>query len=286
MLLRHLSYPIRAIDIETMFGWEQSRFSRVTQTLAAYIWNRWQHLFDFDRERLSYAKLQEFAGVIKQKGALAERVWGFIDGTARRVARTVRNQRMLYSKYKHTHSLRYLMVMTPDGLFVYVFGPVEGRKNDEALFKESNLAQLLEQVSNDPSEEILSIFGDRGFQFGASAHLLSHIPGDVLTPEEQEWNYSMSRVRETIEWAFGEVVRLFQALDLSKNQKVLLQPVGIFYLDALLLCNAHTIMYGSIISNFFGCSPPMLAEYFHGHPVGFENCDVLWQETVTQMHRK
>lgn len=74
----------------------------------------------------------------------------------------------------------------------------------------------------------------------------------------------MSKVREAVEWGFGEVVRQFAFLDYHKNQKVLLQPVGIFYTVGILLCNAHVILHGSQVSSFFDCQPPTLEEYFHG----------------------
>lgn len=74
----------------------------------------------------------------------------------------------------------------------------------------------------------------------------------------------MSRVREAVEWGFGEVVRQFAFLDFHKNQKVLLQPVGIYYVVGILLCNAHVTLHGSQVSQYFACQPPTLFEYFHG----------------------
>ncbi|KAF8600004.1 hypothetical protein BDV93DRAFT_403417, partial [Ceratobasidium sp. AG-I] len=74
----------------------------------------------------------------------------------------------------------------------------------------------------------------------------------------------MSKVREAVEWGFGEVIRQFAFLDFYKNQKVLLQPVGILYVVGILFCNAHVILHGSQVSSYFDCLPPTLEEYFRG----------------------
>lgn len=76
----------------------------------------------------------------------------------------------------------------------------------------------------------------------------------------------MSKVREAVEWGFGDAVRQFAFLDFSKNLKVLLQPVGLLYSVALLLSNAHTIIHHPQIPQYFLCQPPSLQEYFNGAP--------------------
>ena len=77
----------------------------------------------------------------------------------------------------------------------------------------------------------------------------------------------MSQVREVVEWSFKEVSQQFAFLDFKSNQKILLQPCAVYYLVAILLCNAHTILHVPQIPQFFNCKPPSLAEYFHGGPV-------------------
>ena len=49
--------------------------------------------------------------------------------------------------------------------------------------------------------------------------------------------------------------------DLSKNFKVLLQPVGKLYIVAALLVNCHTCLYGSQTGQFFDLDPPELETY-------------------------
>lgn len=126
MLLRRLAYPTRLTDIELEYGWEKTRFSRITHTLATYIYQRWKHLLRFDSRRLTPAKLKEYANAVTAKGAPTTNVWGFIDGTLRKTARPVRNQRIVYNGWKRIHALKWHSIITPDGIHAHVFGPIEG----------------------------------------------------------------------------------------------------------------------------------------------------------------
>jgi len=51
-------------------------------------------------------------------------------------------------------------------------------------------------------------------------------------------------------------------VDYYKNQKLLLQPVGKHYLNAQLLGNCYTCLYGNQVNRWFGLRPPTLEEYF------------------------
>lgn len=77
----------------------------------------------------------------------------------------------------------------------------------------------------------------------------------------------MSRICEPIKWLFKEITSQFQFLDFTWNQKVLLEPCGLYYLIAILFCNAHTILHYPQIPQYFGCEPPSLDKYFHGGPI-------------------
>ena len=82
-------------------------------------------------------------------------------------------------------------------------------------------------------------------------HLQAPFCGAVVTPVMQEFNRSMSSVRESVEWAFGEVVRSFRCLDFKSNLKLGLSSVGKMYLVSAIIQNAISCLYGNIISAFF-----------------------------------
>ena len=68
-----------------------------------------------------------------------------------------------------------------------------------------------------------------------------------------------------MEWAFGKIIQFFAYLDFKKNNKILLQPVGKYYLVATILANCHTCLYGSQTSKFVDVSPPELETYLHNY---------------------
>ena len=62
--------------------------------------------------------------------------------------------------------------------------------------------------------------------------------------------------------AFWDIVNYFAFLDFKKDLKVGLSAVGKMYIVCALLRNAHTCIYQSSTSKFFGLNPPALQDYF------------------------
>ena len=67
----------------------------------------------------------------------------------------------------------------------------------------------------------------------------------------EDFNVSMSRVRESVEWIFGDVLTSFKALDFKINFKVGLSSVGKMYVVCALIQNAITCLFGNQTSKFF-----------------------------------
>lgn len=270
MLLRRLAYPIRLGDVALFFGWESTRYSRITRVTALLLWHRWKHLLRFDPTRLSPSKLETFASFVYLKGAPLDVVAAFLDGTLRKNARPIRNQRMVFNGWKRMHCLKFHLLLSPDGLAIHVYGPVEGRRHDETVYKESGLQDLLRTHFHTEDGRLLFIFGDSGYS--CRGQVLSPFK-DPQTDEQRAWNAAMSKVREPVEWVFGEVTKQFAFLDFSRNFKLLLQPCALYYLVAILLCNAHTILHRPQTPQYFGCQPPTLEEYFQGGPIADADLD-------------
>lgn len=247
------------------FGWERSRFSRIHRICASTIYQRWKHLLRFDPHRLTPQKLEQYAQAIHAKGCPLKNISSFIDGTLDPNSRPVRNQRMVYNGWKRVHCLKFHSVVTPDGLHSHVYGPVEGRRHDETLYKQSGLAELLAKHFWTPAGEPLYVYGDPAY--GIGAHLLSPYKGPAVTEDQRRWNSKMSKVREAVEWGFREVYANFAFMNFTKNKKILLQPCGLYYMVAILMCNAHTILHNPEIPQYFDCAPPTLDEYFRGGPI-------------------
>lgn len=149
-------------------------------------------------------------------------------------------------------------VETPNGIIANLFGPIEGRRHDAFMLSNSGLAdqiKLFNQANGDP----YVIYGDPAY--GLSRNIMAPFRGMQLTQQERDFNKAMSTVRISVEWGFGKICQYFAFLDFKKNMKVLLQPVGKYYLVGALLINCHTCLYGSVTSTFFQVDPPSLETY-------------------------
>ncbi|EJD36683.1 hypothetical protein AURDEDRAFT_73974 [Auricularia subglabra TFB-10046 SS5] len=263
MLLRRLSEPARLCDIEMMFGWERSRVSRMATTTARLIYERWHHLLEGDTRRLTPTKLLHFSHVLRIKGCPLAGCWSFGDGRRKKHLRPVRNQRLVYNGWVRGHCLAWLALITPDGIIVFLFGPVEGRRHDQTVLNESGLLAWLDQHSHGPNGEHLVIYCDAGYAM--TNRLIVPYTGAQLTADQRRFNYEMSRVREAVEWGFAGVTRSWAFLQ-QHRQRLLLEPLGLWYIVATLLTNAVNILRPNQISQYFSCPPPSLEEYFSGYP--------------------
>ena len=77
------------------------------------------------------------------------------------------------------------------------------------------------------------------------------------------YNQSMSALRVSVEWIFGDVINYFKFMDFKKNLKIGLSQVGKMYIVSAILRNGLTCLYGNTTSKFFELEPPSLQEYFH-----------------------
>ena len=69
-------------------------------------------VFEKFKERLTsldhvWLNPQAFSDAVHAKGAALENCWGFIDGTVRRIARPIRNQRVMFSGHKRVHCIKF-----------------------------------------------------------------------------------------------------------------------------------------------------------------------------------
>ena len=149
--------------------------------------------------------------------------------------------------------------MVPNGLIANLYGPVEGKRHDCALLRESRILEKMVHMHN-ADGVAMAVYGDPAYVM--RDHIYCPFQGAYLTEEEKAFNSSMSKARICVEWGFGKVVQEFAFLDFKKNLKLQLQPVGKYYAVGVLLTNAHTCLYGSLTSRFFNIEPPSLESYF------------------------
>ena len=139
-----------------------------------------------------------------------------------------------------------------------MFGPIEGKRHDAFMLGVSGLCNKLNRLQKRNGEHYV-IYGDPAY--GLTRNILAPYSGAQITDDQQEFNSKMSKLRVCVEWGFGKICRLFAFLDFKKNLKILLQPIGKYFLVATLLTNCHTCLYGSQTGKFFELDPPTLENY-------------------------
>ena len=263
ILLRRLSYPNRLHDLVNVFGRPAYELSYIFNGLVDFVYYEHSHLLtNLNQTWLQENDLRTFATAISNAGSPLNDCWGFIDGTVRPICRPGENQRLVFNGHKRIHGIKFQSVSTPNGMIANLYGPMEGKRHDAGMLRESGLMDQLEQYMTMADGTIYSLYGDPAYPL--RPHLLAPYRGGVITAEQALFNKRMSAVRVTVEWAFGKILANFAFVDYKKNQKLYLQPVGKYYSVATLLTNCHTCLYGSAVSEFFGLQPPTVMEYLRG----------------------
>lgn len=214
----------------------------------------------WDHHRLTPQKLEELALLTFRKGRICRNIFGFIDGTCRKMCRPVRGQECFYNGRKKFHCLNYQGIVAPDGIIIHLSGAFDGVTNDVEMFRQSNIQEVLDQHAVNTQNEPLAIYGDSAYMLGP--HIMTKFEErPQMQPYEIHFNTTMNAQRTSIEWSFGKVTNLFSALDFSPTQRLLNSPLEFQYKVAVLLTNIHTCLYGGEVSDFFGAVPPTLQQY-------------------------
>ena len=128
------------------------------------------------------------------------------------------------------------------------------------MLADSNLLTALEQYAVSPTGQAMFIYGDPAYPL--RVNLMAPFRGATQTAQMEAFNKSMSSVRTSVEWLFGDIVEYFKFMDFKKNLKIRLSSVGKLYVVCALLRNALTCLYGNSTSSYFKLNPPTLEEYF------------------------
>ena len=114
-----------------------------------------------------------FANAIHLKGAALSNCWGFVDGTVRPICRPSQHQEVMYNGHKRIHALKFQTVKTPNDLMAHLYEPVEGRRHNAYIWRESRRLEELEARSQE--RHILCIYGDPAGPYARNCMLLSSL---------------------------------------------------------------------------------------------------------------
>ena len=260
ILLKRLSYPCRYTDMVPRFGRNPTELCLIFNSVVDLIYENHHHrLRSCDQFLLQPVQLHRYAEIVHQQGAPLSHCFGFIDGTVRGIARPQEHQRVLCNGHKRMHSLKFQSVVIPNGLIANLHGPFEGKRHDSTMLQQTGLLNDLRRVAWYNGEP-LCLYGDPAYPLGL--HLQAPFRNIQLTPQMVLYNEAMSEVRVAVEWLFGSIANYFKFIDFKSQLRVNLSALGKFYIVCALLQNAHTCLYGNIVADKFGISPPSLQEYF------------------------
>lgn len=256
IVLYRMNYPNKWSRMVRVFGRSATALCMIFQHVCRLLFIRYRAKLHFDMQYI-IPNLQRFSSAIHAAGGAMNNVWAFIDGTARRIARPKKDQRITFSGHKRFHCLKFQSLVTPDGLISHLFGPIEGRHHDLYLLKVSGLHELL---STNPAFANFLIYGDPGYK--CDSILSCPHKGANLSADQLAFNKSMSSVRVSVEWGFGRVQQDWAFLNYHHTLRVGQSMVGAYYILGVLLTNARTCLdEGNLISFKFGVAPPSLEDY-------------------------
>jgi hypothetical protein len=253
------------------YRWSRSWITTAINTLTTLLDERWLHLLDFDHKHLLHPdRLAEAAKAIHRAGALLKTVCMFVDVKALDICRSGLHQRQCYHGHSCTHCLKYQAATLPNSMVGHLFGPLEGRRNDNKLIEESGLLKKMKLYAVQPGSSLDDPVKDRYFQlYGDAAYMFNTQimrPYDTAFEEDSDkraWNVLMSRCRMAVKHLFGIVSQHWPFFDQTKQLRLFLSPVGRYYRVGVLLTNAMNCLHPNQISQFFDLKPPTLREYFH-----------------------
>ena len=125
------------------------------------------------------------------------------------------------------------------------------------MLAESGLLQQLTQHSDSPTGQPLCIYGDPAYPF--SVHLREPFNGAKMTDDEKYHNKSMSKIRVSMEWVFGDIINYFAFMDF---RKIGLSSVGKMYITCVLLPNEAACLYHNVTTDLIGIGPSSIDNYF------------------------
>jgi DDE superfamily endonuclease len=99
-----------------------------------------------DNPEIFYWRMPYCAERVHNKCGLTESVWALIHGTLCKTSCPSYFQELMYSGHKHCHGIKFQSIVTPDGLFTSMYGPVNGNRHDSFLLSTSGLLDKLQAL--------------------------------------------------------------------------------------------------------------------------------------------
>ena len=117
-----------------------------------------------DNPKIFHQRMPYYAGRVFNKCGLTETVWGFIDGTLQKTCCPSYFQKLMYSRHKCCHDIKFQSIATPDGLFASMYGPVNANRHDLFLLSTIGLLDKLQFLCHFfPGRDAVALYGDPAY---------------------------------------------------------------------------------------------------------------------------
>ena len=148
------------------------------------------------------------------------------------------SSKLMYSGHKRCHGIKFQSVVTPDGLYPSMYGPVSGKRHDSFLLSSSYFLNKLhefmpDKTPGDIEAVIYSLYGDPAFT--RSIHYFRGYKNSVDGSAQAHWNCQMSKVCEIVEWGFANIFIQRSYLDFRVTMKIFQSPVAKYFILMLSL---------------------------------------------------
>ena len=166
----------------------------LSNTIFDWVYNQHGYcLTSWNQPILSSLALEEYTQAITRKGSPFTNCFGFIDSTVCPIYHPGEKQWVVYNGHKRVHALKFQAVAIPNGLIANLYGPVEGRRHDAGMLKDSGLLHTLERWAFSPRGDVLCLYGDPAYPLLPhlmAPYRLGKVP--VLTQNIKAFNKSVS----------------------------------------------------------------------------------------------
>ena len=156
--------------------------------------------------------------------------------------------------------MKYQHLTAPDGLCIHLAPPFVGSKHDATMLDESGLLDEL--------RDVIAHLGKHYCMYADAIYSLSiycltgyRRSNPNTTAAQREWTRIMNAPRTSVVWIIGKVGTTSALTTDGRQQKLMLQNLGMIYSVATLVTNCHTCCYGGVTSQYFETVPPELEAY-------------------------
>ena len=259
VLLQRFSHPVKFDNMEARFGRPANQLRKIASAITNMVYNKHRHrLSSLQQEWLSPVNLQRYAEAIHAAGSPLDNCWGFVYGSLIQVAATPKAR--IYNGSKRISDMKFQSVVAPNGLIAHLYGPLEGKRHDCTMLRESELLPQLELYSRSLTGNPLCIYGDMKYPMRQQLQMPFH--GEDLHPAQQAYNTSMASLTKGVQWVFDDINGYLNFMDFKRNAPTEFGAVKKAFIVCAILRNVHTCLYKSTTTDFFGVSPPSIQDYF------------------------